>query len=83
MFIELGSERIMYKGGLIPTHFHLNPLSISAFDQSAEDALREKRKIIELAIQEGWLVIFNHALEKPSGYLEQRNGTINFSSREI
>ena len=83
VFIELGSERIMYMGGLIPTHFHLNPLSISAFDQSAEDTLREKRKLIELAIQEGWLVIFNHALEKPSGYLEQRNGTINFSSREI
>jgi len=66
-------------GGLIPTHFHLNPLSLSAFDQSAEDTLREKRRLIELAIKEGWLVIFNHSIEKHSGYLEQsgknRNGS--------
>ena len=74
MLIEAGSERIAYAGDLIPTPYHLPLPSIAAFDQSPNDTLSEKRNLLKMAVDGGWLLVFGHAFSQRAGYVEQRNG---------
>ena len=83
VLVEAGSERIAYMGDLIPTPYHLPLPNIAALDQSPNDTLSQKRDLLDMAIDGGWLLIFGHANEHRAGYLEQRNGKSQFSLREI
>ena len=74
VLVEAGSERIAYVGDLIPTPYHVPLASISAFDQSPNETLVQKRELLSMAIDRGWLLVFGHACEPRAGYVEQRNG---------
>ena len=74
VLVEGGSERIAYVGDLIPTAHHLALPYISAWDQSPDDTLTQKRQLLNMAVSGGWLLVFGHALEQRAGYVEQRNG---------
>ena len=74
VLVEAGSERIAYMGDLIPTPHHLPLPSIAAFDQSPNETLAEKRQLLKMAVDGGWLLIFGHAFSDRAGYVEQRNG---------
>lgn len=78
ILIEAGSERIAFLGDLIPTPFHLPLPNIAAFDYSANDTLDQKRELLRTATSKGWMLIFGHSLEQSAGYVEERNGKINF-----
>ena len=78
VLIEAGSERIAYLGDLIPTPFHLPLPNIAAFDYSPNDTLDQKRELLRTATSKGWMLIFGHSLEQSAGYVEERNGKINF-----
>lgn len=75
VLVELGSERIVYVGDLIPTPFHLPLSHITAFDQYPNDTLDRKREVLKMAIEGGWLVVFGHGHEQRAGYIQQRNGS--------
>ena len=83
VLVDAGSEKIAFLGELIPTPYHLPLASISAFDQSPNDTLAEKRELIQMAIDEGWLLVFGHANENRAGYVEQRNGRSKFSMKDF
>jgi glyoxylase-like metal-dependent hydrolase (beta-lactamase superfamily II) len=83
VLIEAGSERIAYLGDLVPTPFHLPLPNIAAFDQSPNDTLSQKRDLLGMAQDGGWLLVFGHASEQQSGYLDQRSGQIQFTPREL
>ena len=55
-----------------PTHLIL--VAISAFDNSPEVTLEQKRDLLFRAEREGWLLVFSHGHEIRSGYLERRGG---------
>ena len=74
VLIEGGGERIIYVGDLIPTPYHLPLPCITAFDQAPNGTLAQKREIVRMAADGGWLVIFGHAHQPRAGYVEQRNG---------
>ncbi len=75
VFIEYGSERIVYAGDLIPTPFHLWLHHIPATDEYPNDTLVQKRELLEMAISDGWLVVFGHGDEYAAGYIQyDRNG---------
>jgi glyoxylase-like metal-dependent hydrolase (beta-lactamase superfamily II) len=74
VLVEGGSERIVFAGDLIPTPYHLPLPYIGAFDQSPNRTLAEKRDLIKMAVDDGWLIIFGHAHEQRAGYVQQRNG---------
>ena len=78
VLIEWGGERIAFVGDLIPTPYHLPLPCINAFDQSPNDTLAQKREMIQMATDGGWLVIFGHAFQQRAGYVEQRNGRAQF-----
>ena len=72
---ECGGERIVFLGDLIPTPYHLDQGTVSAFDHSPEDTLEMKREILSRAEKEGWLLIFAHGNDQRAGYIETRRGT--------
>ena len=74
VLIEGGGERIAYVGDLIPTPYHLPLPCIAALDQTPNNTLAQKREIVRMVADGGWLVIFGHAYQHRAGYVEQRNG---------
>ena len=83
VLIERGSERIAYAGDLIPTSFHLHPAWISASDEFPNETLTQKRQLIEMAMEGGWLIIFGHGNDCRSGYVSDRNGKPQFIPIEV
>ena len=83
VLVDAGSERIAYLGELIPTPYHLPLASISAYDRAPDDTLSEKRDLLQTAIDKGWLLVFGHANEHKSGYIDQRNGKSHFQVKEM
>ena len=83
VLIEAGSERIAYMGDLAPTPFHLPLANIAATDQSPNDTLSQKRELLDMAQDGGWLLVFGHAIEHQSGYIDQRSGQTQFTPREL
>lgn len=83
VLIEAGSERIAYMGDLMPTMFHIPIPVISSLDQVPNDTLDSKRDILRMAIDGGWLLVFGHANQHFSGYVEERNGQIQFAAKDL
>jgi glyoxylase-like metal-dependent hydrolase (beta-lactamase superfamily II) len=67
IFVDDGPLKIMYPGDLIPTAFHVKPNYITAIDTFPLDTLKMKKKIIEKAIRENYVCIFNHDLNIRAG----------------
>ncbi|MCL5803105.1 MAG: MBL fold metallo-hydrolase [Thermoplasmataceae archaeon] len=68
-FIDDGPLKIMYPGDLIPTAFHVRPQYITAIDTYPLETLRMKKKIIEKAIGEKYVCIFNHDPDVRAGLI--------------
>ena len=60
ILIESGGERAFYLADLVPTAAHLPLPWIMGYDLEPLVTLETKRRILERATKEGWLVIFEH-----------------------
>ena len=74
--ITHGGERVAFLGDLVPTPYHPQLSCISASDRQPEETLQNKRAVLSEAVREGWLLIFSHAINERSGYLEDRSGRL-------
>ena len=74
--ITHGGERVAFLGDLVPTPYHLQLSCISASDRQPEETLQNKRAVLSEAVREGWLLVFSHAINERSGYLEDRAGRL-------
>ena len=54
---------------LIPTPAHLKPNWVMGFDLDPRRAMAEKRRILDVARRENWLLVFEHAADLDGGYL--------------
>lgn len=70
-----GGERVVFLGDIVPTAHHLNLGVISAFDNSPETTLEQKKDVLTQAERQGWLLVFYHGHDTKAGYLERRGGT--------
>lgn len=70
--LDVGGRKACFFGDLIPTVAHL-PLPYSqGFDLYPVEVLKQKRVLLDQALREQWLVIFDHEQEQKAGYLEPR-----------
>jgi glyoxylase-like metal-dependent hydrolase (beta-lactamase superfamily II) len=83
VLIERGSEKIAYVSDLIPTPYHLPLPYIPALDEQPNNTLAQKRELLKMAVDGGWLVIFGHGYEHRAGYVQQRNGHAQLQPVEI
>ncbi len=60
VLIESGGERAFYFADLTPTHAHLPLPWIMGYDVEPLVTLETKRRILKQAVDENWLVIFEH-----------------------
>ena len=67
VLLESDGERALYAADLIPTHAHLPLGWIMGYDVEPLVTLETKRRVLERAHAEGWLVIFEHDAHVPWG----------------
>lgn len=60
VLIDSNGEQLLYCGDLIPLASHVNLPSIMSFDHFPLETLEEKRRILGLAADEGWILFFEH-----------------------
>ncbi len=83
VMVDPGGERIAFLGDLVPTPYHIALPFIAAFDQHPEKILEEKKRFLDLAQREGWLVLLGHGYQQRAGYIESRNGKLQFCPIEM
>jgi glyoxylase-like metal-dependent hydrolase (beta-lactamase superfamily II) len=70
ILIESAGERAFYLGDLVPTHAHLPLPWIMGYDVEPLVTLETKRRILKQALDEDWLLIFEHDATVPWGKVE-------------
>jgi len=70
ILIESAGERAFYLGDLIPTHAHLPLPWIMGYDVEPLVTLETKRRILKQAVEENWLLIFEHDATVPWGRVQ-------------
>jgi len=72
VFIESAGEKAVFLGDLIPTATHIPLPYIMGYDLFPLITLETKRKLLEQAFEEHWLLIFQHDPKVRMGYLKER-----------
>jgi glyoxylase-like metal-dependent hydrolase (beta-lactamase superfamily II) len=67
VLIESAGERAFYLGDLVPTHAHLPLPWIMGYDVEPLVTLETKRRVLKQALDEQWLLIFEHDAAVSSG----------------
>jgi len=70
ILIESAGERAFYLGDLVPTHAHLPLPWIMGYDIEPLVTLETKRGILKQALEEQWLLIFEHDATVAWGRIE-------------
>jgi glyoxylase-like metal-dependent hydrolase (beta-lactamase superfamily II) len=83
VLVERGSERIAFASDLIPTPYHLPLPHISATDEYPNETLEQKKKLLEMAVGGGWLMVFGHGHDYPAGYVQRKNGSTQLRPVDI
>ena len=83
VFIEWGSERIVYAGSIIPTRLHINPQHVAAYDVYPHETLAWKKKLIDMAVNDGWLLVFGNEVGHSAGYLSSNSGNLAIQPIEL
>ncbi len=60
VLVDGEDEKLLYCGDLIPLASHVNLPYIMSFDHLPLETLEEKRRILGLAADEGWILFFEH-----------------------
>ncbi len=74
VFIESEGEKALFLGDLIPTVSHIPLPYIMGYDLFPLTTLETKRLLLEQALEEHWLLIFQHDPKVRMGYLKRVEG---------
>ncbi len=79
--IESGNDVLFYIADLCPTLAHVPLAWVMGYDLFPLTTMDTRRRIYRRAIEEDWLILFEHDAETPLGRLELRDG--KFSCRPL
>ncbi|MFQ6116423.1 MAG: MBL fold metallo-hydrolase [bacterium] len=68
---------------LVPTNSHLKTPYVMGYDLYPKTTMEVKEKILKQALQENWLLIFEHAPRVKAGYLYEVEGKLNIEKVEV
>ena len=80
VLIESAGERAFYLGDLVPTHAHLPLPWIMGYDVEPLVTLETKRRVLKQALDEQWLLIFEHDATVSSGRVAHDGKAYTLSS---
>jgi glyoxylase-like metal-dependent hydrolase (beta-lactamase superfamily II) len=82
ILIESAGERAFYLGDLVPTRAHLPLPWIMGYDVEPLVTLETKRRILKQAVDENWLVIFEHDASVGWGRVEHDGKAYRISEKK-
>jgi len=74
VLIESEGKKAIYFGDLIPTTSHIKIAYVMGYDLYPLDVIEKKKEILNQAIKENWLLIFEHDPKIVFAYLVEENG---------
>ena len=74
VFIESQGKTAVFVADLIPTTAHIRDAWIMGYDLFPMETLAFKKRFIRDAIDNEWLIIFEHDPHIAAGYIRERNG---------
>ena len=63
--VESNGERAVYFADIVPTTRHLRPAWVMGYDLYPVELLERKKELVERAIDESWICVFEHDAETP------------------
>ncbi|HEY5595610.1 MAG TPA: MBL fold metallo-hydrolase [Nitrospiria bacterium] len=78
--IESEGRKAIYLADLIPMVAHLPYPYVMGYDLYPLKTLETKKKILQLAHNEHWLLIFQHDPDIPMGYLKKMDGKLSLEA---
>jgi glyoxylase-like metal-dependent hydrolase (beta-lactamase superfamily II) len=79
VFIEDGNNKILWPGDIIPTASHLKIPYVASVDLFPLETMTLKRKFLDMCINDGWLLAFDHDVNVKLGKLEKLVNEIKVS----
>jgi len=76
VLIRRGDQVALYLGDLIPTSHHLKIPWLMGYDLYPLDTVVMKKRLLERALNEHWLLVFEHDPKVGMGYLVKRDDTL-------
>jgi glyoxylase-like metal-dependent hydrolase (beta-lactamase superfamily II) len=67
--IEMNGRKVIYLADLMPSIDHINPAWVMAYDVRPLDTMKERQSLIEKAIQEDWILFFEHDAKNEAAIL--------------
>jgi glyoxylase-like metal-dependent hydrolase (beta-lactamase superfamily II) len=78
IFLESEGQKAIYLADLVPTTSHIKNPYVMGYDLYPLDTMTEKEKLLKTALEEHWLLIFEHDPRFGMGYLEKKDGKVVF-----
>jgi glyoxylase-like metal-dependent hydrolase (beta-lactamase superfamily II) len=82
ILIESAGEQAFYLGDLAPTHAHLPLPWIMGYDVEPLVTLETKRRILKQALDEDWLLLFEHDATVGWGRVEHDGKTYRLAGKK-
>jgi len=79
ILIEDGDNRILCPGDIIPSASHLRMPYVASVDLFPQQTMVQKRKFLDLCINDEWLLAFDHDINIKIGKLEKSGNEIKVS----
>lgn len=76
VFIEDENNKILWPGDIIPTASHLKIPYVASVDLFPLETMELKRKFLDMCINDGWLLAFDHDVNIKLGKLEKLGNEI-------
>lgn len=74
VLIESENNKAFYLGDFIPTTSHIRIPYIMGYDLYPTALIERKKQILQEAVHEHWLLIFEHDYEVPFAYVHEKDG---------
>ena len=76
--VSSGEKVLFFLGDLVPTSAHVGLSYIMSYDLSPQETLENKKRYFEQAIEEDWILAFNHDPEHFFGKVRKANDKYTF-----
>jgi hypothetical protein len=70
VMLDSGGRRACYISDLMPTSAHLDVTWVMGYDLDPLTCIEQRKRFLNRAIPERWLVLFTHDHHHPMGYVE-------------
>ena len=74
--VRSGDRTACFLADLVPTDAHLKTAYVMGYDLYPKTTMEVKERVLRQALQEKWLLVFEHAPEVTAGYLYEADGKL-------